>query len=77
MRWRYLRCSRRLLVWDPPTDVAVIRSVIRRRFDVHDVTAIIFYTDPTTIVLRGRFLDRIIWQASHDQILNGNEPGRS
>jgi hypothetical protein len=66
MRWRYCRASRRLLVWDAPADLSIIRSLVQGHFQAEDVAAIIFYdAEPTTVVLRGRYLDRIIWETRH------------
>lgn len=74
MRWRYLRCSRRLLVWDAPTNVPAIRSLVRGHFQPDDVAAIIFLdAEPTTVILRGRFLNQIIWSEPANVNENGND----
>jgi hypothetical protein len=64
MRFQYDRHRRRLHIWNPPAeDVAAIRAEVQRRFDARDVSAIVFYNaPPTTIILRGRFLEILIFR---------------
>src|SRR5438045_6996432 len=63
MRFQYDHHRRWLHIWNPPTDdVAAIRAEVQRRFDPHDVTAILFHDQPTIVVLRGRFLEILMFR---------------